>query len=73
MKRKILFGAAVLFLAWAATSCEDTCGFCKTVTYEDGVKINESGETEYCGSDLVTQKAKPDIRIGSLVTKVECR
>ncbi|HUX96126.1 MAG TPA: hypothetical protein VMV47_10365 [Bacteroidales bacterium] len=73
MKRKILFGAVVLFLAWAATSCEDNCGFCKTVTYEDGVVINQTAETEYCGTDLLTQKAKPDITIGSLVTKVECR
>jgi len=73
MKRKILFGAVVLFLAWAATSCEDNCGFCKKVTYENGVVINESSETEYCGTDLLTQKATPDLTIGSLVTKVECR
>jgi hypothetical protein len=73
MKRKILFAASLFFIAWSFTACEDTCGFCKTVTYEDGVKINESAETEYCGADLVAQKAKPDITIGSLVTKVECR
>ena len=75
MKKKILSGAGLLFVAWAFTSCEalGDCGFCKTVTYESGVKINESGETEYCGTDLLTQKAKPDITIGNLVTKVECR
>jgi hypothetical protein len=73
MKRKILFGACFLFVAWAFTSCEDTCGFCKNVTYENGAVINSGTETEYCGTDLVTQKAKPDITVGSLVTKVECR
>jgi hypothetical protein len=73
MKRKILFGAGLLFIGWAATSCEDSCGFCKTVTYENGVAINTGTETEYCGTDLLTQKAKPDITVGALVTKVECR
>jgi hypothetical protein len=75
MKRKILFGTGVLFVAWAFTSCNplSDCGFCKTVTYDSGVSINESAETEYCGTDLLTQKAKPDITVGTLVTKVECR
>lgn len=75
MKRKILFGAGLLFVAWAFNACEalGDCGFCKNVTYENGSVINSGTETEYCGADLVTQKAKPDITIGSLVTKVECR
>jgi len=75
MKRKILFGAGFLFVMWAFTACESLgdCGFCKNVTYESGVVINSGGETEYCGTDLVTQKAKPDIKVGSLTTKVECR
>jgi len=75
MKKKILFGAGLFFVAWAFTACDalGDCGFCKTVTYENGVVINSSAETEYCGTDLITQKAKPDITIGSLVTKVECR
>jgi len=73
MKRKILLGAGLLFIGWAATSCEENCGFCRTVTYENGVVINTGTETEYCGADLLAQKAKPDITVGSLVTKVECR
>jgi len=75
MKRKILFGAGLLFVALAFNACEalGDCGFCKNVTYENGSVINSGTETEYCGTDLVTQKAKPDITIGSLVTKVECR
>ena len=73
MKRKILFGASLFFIAWAFTACEDTCGFCKTVTYENGAVTNSGSETEYCGSDLIRQKAIPDITVGSLVTKVECR
>lgn len=74
MKRKLLLGAAFLFVAWAATSCEDLlCKFCKTVTYESGTIINESAETEYCGADLVRMEATPDITVGSLTTKVVCR
>jgi hypothetical protein len=75
MKRKILFGTGFLFVALAFTACEalGDCGFCKNVTYENGTVINTGTETEYCGADLVAQKAKPDITIGQLVTKVECR
>jgi hypothetical protein len=74
MKRKLLFGASLLFIAWAATSCEDLlCKFCKNVTYENGAVINSGTETEYCGADLITKEATPDVTIGSLTTKVECR
>jgi len=75
MKRKLLFAASFLFIVWAFTSCEalSDCGFCKNVTYEDGSVINESGETEYCGADLVAQKAIDPVTIGSVTTKVECR
>lgn len=49
MKKKILFGAGLFFVAWAFTACDalGDCGFCKTVTYENGVVINSSAETEY--------------------------
>jgi hypothetical protein len=75
MKRKLLFGAAFLFVAWAATSCEalSGCKFCKNVTYEAGAVINSGSETEYCGTDLITKEATPDVTVGALTTKVECR
>ncbi len=75
MKRKLLFGAAFLFVVWAATSCEalTDCKFCKNVTYENGVVVNEGSETEYCGADLIAKEATPDVTVGSLTTKVECR
>jgi hypothetical protein len=72
MKRKLIFGASFLFIAWAFTSCEalSDCGFCK---YVDGSVIDESGETEYCGADLVAQKAIDPVTVGDRTTKVECR
>lgn len=75
MKRKFLLGASFLFIAWAFTSCEalSDCGFCRNVTEENGIIINESSETEYCGADLVKKKATPPVTIGSLTTKVVCR
>jgi hypothetical protein len=75
MKRKLLFGALYLFIAWAFTSCESLsdCGFCKNVTYENGTVINEGSETEYCGQDLITKKVTPPVTVGSVTTKVECR
>jgi hypothetical protein len=75
MKRKLFFGATFLFIAWAAGSCESIsgCKVCKNVTYENGSVVNSTSETEYCGSDLVKKEATPDVTVGSLTTKVECR
>ena len=74
MKTKLLFGAAFFFFAWAATSCESLsgCKVCKNVTYENGSVVNSGSETEYCGTDLITKEATPDVTVGSLTTKVEC-
>jgi hypothetical protein len=75
MKRKLLFGAAFILIAWAADSCSSItdCKFCKNVTYENGVVQNSGSETEYCGADLIKQEAIPDVTVGALTTKVECR
>jgi len=75
MKRKLFFGAALLFIACMLTSCENLsdCKVCKNVTYENGKEISSTSETEYCGADLLTKEATPDVTIGPLTTKVECR
>jgi len=75
MTRKFLFGAAFLFIAWAATSCEalSNCKLCKNVTYENGSVINSGTETEYCDAELIKKEATQDVTVGSLTTKVECR
>lgn len=75
MTRKFLFGAAFLFIAWAATSCEvlSNCKLCKNVTYENGSVINSGTETEYCDTELIKKEATQDVTVGSLTTKVECR
>jgi hypothetical protein len=63
MKTKLVFGAAFLFVVWAATSCEalSGCKKCKDVIYE------------YCGAELIAKEATPDVTVGSQTTKVECR
>ncbi len=76
MKRKLLFGAAFLFVAWAATSCEalSDCKFCKMVTTDSSNgDVNEGGETEYCGAELIVIKAKTPTTTGTLTTKWQCR
>jgi hypothetical protein len=76
MKRKLLFGAAFLFVAWAATSCEKSCQTCKIVTRtSSGTEVNSGDPTEYCGTDLIAFKAaNPTITnpVNQNVTKVEC-
>ena len=78
MKRKLSFGAAFLFVAWAATSCEDLggCQTCKMVTRSSGGDIvNTGAETEYCGTELATIKITPAVTnpTSGEVTKYECR
>ncbi|MEI6049061.1 MAG: hypothetical protein WCS03_09205 [Bacteroidota bacterium] len=75
MKRKLFFGTAFLFIAWAATSCEaiSGCKICNDVTSENGTVINTSSDTEYCGAALATKEATKPINIGTQTIKVECR
>lgn len=75
MNKKLILGASFLFITWAFTSCDplSDCGFCKEVTYENNVVVNEGAETEYCGTDLAKQKAIAPVTVGSLTTKVVCR
>ena len=75
MKKKLVLGASFLFIACAFTSCEaiSDCGFCKEVSYENGSVVNETAETEFCGADLVKQKAIQPVTIGAVTTKVVCR
>jgi hypothetical protein len=75
MKRKLIFGAAFFCIMWGFTACEDIldCKFCRNVTYENGVVVNEGPEVEYCGAELIAKEATPDVTVGSLTTKVVCR
>jgi len=76
MKRKLLFGAAFLFVVWAATSCEalKDCKFCKLVTTDSATgDVNEGFETEYCGAELLVIEAKAPVTTGTLTTKYSCR
>ena len=79
MKRKLLFGASFLFIAWAATSCKSLtdCQTCKFVTRKtsDNSIVNEGGGTEYCGASLIAFKAaNPDVpnTTNGTITKLEC-
>ncbi len=77
MKKKVLFRLSVLAAVVAMTvsidSCANNCKFCKYVEYENGNVINSGSETEYCGADLIKQEAIPDVTVGGITTKVECR
>ena len=78
MKRKLIFGASFLFIAWAATSCKSLtdCQLCKIVTRTSGgTEVTSGSETEYCGTDLVAYKATPANTdpVTFNVTRVECR
>ena len=76
MKRKLLFAASFIFVAWAATSCEalSDCKICQLVTTDssNGDRI-EGPETEYCGAQLIAVEAKAPVTTGSRTTIYECR
>jgi hypothetical protein len=79
MKKYLLFGAAFLFIAWAATSCKELtgCQTCKIVTRnisDDSLVTSDSG-TEYCDDELTAFKeANPRITntVLGIYTQVEC-
>jgi hypothetical protein len=75
MIKKLIFGAMFFFLLWGATSCEaiSGCKKCREVIYERGSVLSSGPETEYCGTDLIKKEATPDLSVGTLITKVECR
>lgn len=75
MKRKILLAALSVLLAVAVNSCEalSGCKVCQDVTYEDGVEVYATPETEFCGDELVKKEATDDVTVGNQVIKVRCR
>jgi hypothetical protein len=76
MKRKTLFrvlaAAALLAGIGSFDSC-NTCKMCAINQYENGSITVSGTESEYCGADLIKQEAIPDVTVGSITTKVECR
>ncbi|MBK7711322.1 MAG: hypothetical protein IPJ37_10515 [Bacteroidales bacterium] len=75
MKNRIKFIAALLFICWAANSCEaiSGCKVCQDVTYENGLEVFSSPETEFCGDELIAKETTPDVTVGNQVIKVKCR
>lgn len=73
MKRKILIGAGIFFMALSFNSCENTCKICKKVYYDSsGSYIREDGEAEYCGAELLAIDGRT-INLGALGSaKWEC-
>jgi hypothetical protein len=78
MKRKILSGVLVLFIAAGFTACEglSDCEICKLVIRNSDGDIIESGvQGEYCGTALIFFKAaNPPVTdpVTGNVTALEC-
>jgi hypothetical protein len=78
MKRKVIALAALLFLAWAASTCGDMgdCQNCKIVERTSGGdEVNSGPVSERCGDDIDAYKAaNPTITnpVTGNVTGVEC-
>ena len=78
MKKKIIFAAAFILIAWSVTSCDallKKCKTCKIVTRTSGgTEVTSGSPTEYCGTDLVTIQATPAITdpVTGNITKYEC-
>lgn len=76
MNKKLIFGLFLTAIALSFTGCEgmlDDCKVCSINTYDNGILINSTDETEYCGVELAGILAKPDVVDGNLVSKWECR
>lgn len=75
MKRKLFFAAVLAFMAISFPSCEETgCRVCQQNTYDSsGDLIRAGSETEYCDASLVRIQTTPDVTVGGVTTKWECR
>lgn len=75
MKKKIIYVAGFVLIAWSVTACESlfsSCKNCKQVTYSSGNIVSEGSETEYCGADLIKIQAIADVTVGNTTVKWEC-
>jgi len=71
---RVTLKLSTIFFIFSLSFCtKPPCKRCKTVTYENGVIINSSHETEYCGAALEKKESTPDVTTGALTTKVECK
>jgi hypothetical protein len=74
MKRKLLYVASLVFIAWSFNSCEKNCKICQQNTYNSsGTLITPGDETEYCDAALIRIQATPDVTVLGVTTKWECR
>jgi len=75
MKNRIVFIAVLLFICWAANSCEaiSGCKVCQDITYENGKEVFSTPETEYCGDQLIAKESTADVTIGNQTIKVKCQ
>jgi len=74
MKRKLLYAAGFLLVAFSFNACEGlTCKVCSQNTYNSsGSLITEGTATEYCDADLVKIQATPDVTVLGVTTKWVC-
>lgn len=56
MRRIIALSFFALFLFFAPACEQSNCEECKKVKYEDGQKVSEGDEEEYCGDELQDKK-----------------
>lgn len=76
MKKKILYAAAFVLLAWAAQSCEalDECKICRIVSTDDTTgEVTEGFETEYCGAALIAIEAQKPKTVLGVTSEYVCR
>lgn len=76
MKRKLLFTAGFIFVAWSFNSCDSlkSCKTCQQNTYNSaGTLLTAGSETEYCDAALVRIEATPDVTVVGVTTKWVCR
>ena len=73
MKKRIYFAIICGVLAFALNACSDSCKTCQKVKYDsDGNEVNRETAQEYCGLELTTIEATPDLEYLGTVTRWEC-
>ena len=76
MKRKLLYAAGFVFIAWSINSCSGlSCKVCSQNTYNatSGDLINAGSASEYCDAELVKIEATPPVTVLGVTTKWSCK
>lgn len=73
MKKLVFIAFAISLLCIAFCSCEPECKDCRSMTYDNGVLIDQTEFQEFCDADLDDINEGDSVTIGSTSEVWDCQ